>query len=233
MSGSLPMAIGVHSAASPRPAVMPIDREEWRRRLDISNFVNSYYQYKDVQRWPEARKLLIVGPGQGLDTIVFRSRGYQVVTLDIDETFKPDVIGSVHDLSAFGDRAFDVVIASHVLEHLPPEYLDASLSELARVARYAIVYLPVTGRIARLRLTPGIRGWDWSFTINLFNFFDRPNPRHPKYCGGQHYWEVGRRGFTRRNLHRRFSRYFHILDSYENPDWIMSMNYVLEARAPT
>jgi predicted SAM-dependent methyltransferase len=226
------MTMDTHSGTSPQPAVMPIDREEWRRRLDISNFVNSYYQYRDVQRWPDARKILIIGPGQGLDTAVFRSRGYKVVTFDIDATFEPDVIGSVHDLSSFADREFDVAIASHVLEHLPPEYLDRSLSELARVARYCIVYLPVTGRIARLRVTPGIRGWDWSFTISLFNFFDKPDPRRPKYCRGQHYWEVGRRGFTRKNLHRRFSKFFHVAGSYHNPDWIMSMNYILEARAP-
>ena len=32
--------------------------------------------------------------------------------------FKPDVVGSVHDMSMFGDLQFDVAIASHVLEHL-------------------------------------------------------------------------------------------------------------------
>ena len=162
--------------ATPRPEVMPIDREAWARELNLSNFVNSYYQYRDVVKWVGAdSSVLIIGPGQGLDTAVFRWRACRVTTFDIDQTFRPDVMGSCHDMPMFADQQFDVVIASHVLEHLPLAYLDAAIAEIARVGRFAIIYLPVAGRHSMLRFIPGIKGIDWSFALDFRRFWHRPD----------------------------------------------------------
>jgi hypothetical protein len=219
-------------APLPEPEVMPVDRQLWLRQINLSNFVNAFYQYRDLQRIPYARRVLIVGPGQGLDKEILKWRGYDIVTFDIDPTFGPDVTGSVHDLSTFATKQFDVAIASHVLEHLPIRYLDDALCELSRVARYAVVYLPVTGRTAQIRIKPGFLGIDWSLELDLFNYFKAPDPNRPRFCGGQHYWEVGRKGFTRRQLRRRFSTHFDIVDSYRNHDWLPSINYILKSRQP-
>lgn len=216
----------------PKPSVMPIDREAWARELHLSNFVNTYYQYRDLQDLPGVRRVLIVGPGQGLDTAVLRWRGYDVSTFDIDATFHPDVIGSIHDMHMFADKQFDVVIASHVVEHLPIAYLDRALAELARVASFALIYVPSTGRSVQLQLTPGVLGLRWSWILDFYNWFRRPDPSRPVFCGGQHYWEVGRAGFSRRALARRFGRHFRVLKHYRNPDWLFSFNFVLQARAP-
>lgn len=209
---------------------MPLDRVAWKAQLHLSNFTNSYYQYRDVRRCGDARKLLIVGPGQGLDTMVFRWRGYEVTTLDIDDTFSPDVIASVHQLDMFDAAAFDVVIASHVLEHLPVAYLDRAISELARVGRFALVYLPVAGRHAQLRLIPGFRYLDVSLIVDLFNYFSRPDGVRSTYGQGQHFWEIGRPGFTPRAVRRRLSVAFDVIDAYRNRDWTPSYNFVLRSR---
>lgn len=214
----------------PAPAVMPVDREQWMRQLDLSNFVNAYYQYRDVQRFENCRRLLIVGPGQGLQTEVLKWRGYTVTTLDIDETFKPDVIGSVHEMTVFGDLQFDVAIASHVLEHLAVPYLDTALSELSRVARHALIYLPVAGRHFQARLQPGFKGIDISVLLDLFNYFHRPSGLEAKYCQRQHFWEVGMRGFRVRDLKARMSAWFDVVDVYRNRDWNPSVNFVLTSR---
>ncbi len=216
---------------SPRPDVMPLDREAWANELHLSNFVNSYYQYRDVTKWIGAQpSVLIIGPGQGLDTQVLRWRKCRVTTFDIDQTFNPDVIGSCHDMSMFGDAQFDVVIASHVLEHLPLAYLEAALSELARVGRHAIVYLPVAGRHALLRLIPGFKGINWASVIDLRRFWDRPDGARAKYCGGQHYWEIGYRGFRLDDICRRFEAHFDLLEQYRNKDWLPSHNFVMRSR---
>ena len=213
------------------PAVMPIDREKWGRELHLSNFVNAYYHYRDLQRFERHGRVLIVGPGQGLQTVVLRWRGVDVVTLDIDETFKPDVLGSVHDMHMFRDGEFDVVIASHVLEHLPVRYLDPALAELARVAGGALIYLPVAGRHVQARLQPGFRDFDVCLTVDLFNYFDRPDDNEPRYCQRQHYWEAGRPGFRLRDLQERLARHFEIVDVYRNRDWNPSLNFVVKRRS--
>lgn len=214
----------------PAPAVMPGDREAWRVALNRSNFVNTFRQYDDIRSCGAARSILIVGPGQGLDTAVLRWLGYEVTTIDIDDTFGPDVTGSVHDLSMFRDAQFDIVTASHVLEHLAVPYLDGALAELARVARYAIVYLPVHGRKIQLRLLPGFRDLDLSFTLDLFNYLHKPDGITPRYAQGHHFWEIGMRGFRVRDLLRRFAPYFDVQRHYRNADWAVSHNFVLRSR---
>ncbi len=212
------------------PAVMPVDREAWAKQLNLSNFVNCYHQYRDITELQRARNVLIVGPGQGLDTSVLRWRGYDVTTLDIDETFHPDFVGSVHEMPQFRDKQFDVVTASHVLEHLPLPYLDTAMAEIGRVGRFALIYLPVAGRHLQLRFTPGILGIDWSFIVDIFNYVHKPDGLHARYCEGQHYWEVGMKGFRVRDVKRRLSRHFAILKAYRNRDWTPSMNFVVAAK---
>jgi hypothetical protein len=216
--------------SSPEPTVMPIDREAWRRQLHLSNFVNAYYQFRDVQHWVgETPSILIIGPGQGLDTEIFRWRGCRVTTFDIDDTFRPDVLGSCHEMPMFSDAQFDVVIASHVLEHLPLPFLDQALEEISRVGRYAVFYLPVAGRSSMLRLVPGFKGLDWAAIIDICRFWERPDGLTAKYCGGQHYWEVGYRGFRVRDLTKRFAKFFELKACYRNRDWLPSQNFVLKS----
>ena len=49
---------------------MPVDRDSWVQELNLSNFVNTYYQYRDLRSLPNCIQILIIGPGQGLDTLV-------------------------------------------------------------------------------------------------------------------------------------------------------------------
>jgi FkbM family methyltransferase len=223
--------ISAERTQAPLPSVMAGDRESWARQLHLSNFVNSYYQYRDVQLCGgQVKSILIVGPGQGLDTQIFKWRGYKVTTFDIDDTFAPDKTGSVHDLSMFADGSFDVVIASHVLEHVPVAYFESSLREMARVGRYSLVYLPVAGRHFQFRLKLDVRNIDLSSIMDLFNYLDRPDGITRKYCSGQHYWEVGMRGFRVSDLVSRFSRHFDLIEHYRNRDWNPSYNFVMRSK---
>ena len=214
----------------PEPAVMPVDREVWANKLNLSNFINTYYQYRDLQSCGNCRNILIVGPGQGFEVLVLKWRGYEVSTVDIDETFNPDHIGSVHDLSMFNDKEFDAVIASHVLEHTAEPYLDAALKEIARVGRYALIYLPVAGRHGQLRFIAGIRDIDLSFVWDIFNYFERPDGITPCYCQKQHFWELGMRGFRVKDIKKRMEECFNIISSYRNRYLLPSYNFIFRSK---
>ena len=215
---------------TPQPSVMPVDRERWGQQLHLCNFVNAYYQYEDIQRCGNVKKVLIIGPGQGLDTHIFKWRGFEVTTFDIDETFHPDIVGSAHDLSMFGDKSFDVIIASHVLEHLPVPYLDQCLAEFARVGAYSIVYLPVAGRHFQFQVKLDLKGINLSFEFDLFNYLHKPDGVTPRYCQGMHYWELGMRGFRLSDMKHRFENNFDVMLAYRNRDWNPSFNFVLKAK---
>ena len=221
-----------HERCVPLPAPMGVDRETWARELPLCAFINAYYQVRDVAALPNCRRVLVVGPGQGLVLPILRWRGYSVETFDIDATFAPDHLGSVHDLGRFSAGQFDVIVASHVLEHLAEPYLDTALGEMARVGRYSLIYLPVAGRYAALRVQPGVLNLDWQLRFNLFNYFESPDGITRKYCVGEHYWEIGRRGFRVRDVKKRFERFFRIVQAYRNVDWLPSYNFVLQSRHP-
>jgi hypothetical protein len=222
--------MGEKSDHIPEPAVMPVDREVWARQLNLSNFINTYCQYRDLQSCGNVTKVLLIGTGQGFEALVLKWRGYEVTTFDIDELFHPDVVGSVHDLSVFKDKSFDVVIASHVLEHLAEPYLERSLKEIARVGNYALIYLPVAGKHGQLRLIAGVRGIDLSFIWDIYNFFEKPDGNTPRYCQRQHFWEIGMRGFRVRDIQKRMEQNFHLIHSYRNKYWLPSYNFILKSK---
>lgn len=212
----------------PAPAAMPVDKKAWLAELHISNFHNAYYQYRDARACiGDQGRILIVGPGQGLGAAVFRSRGYEVTTYDIDPEIGPDHVGSVHDMKVFTDGQFDLVIASHVLEHMSFALLDDGLRELSRVARFALVYLPYAGRHLDLSLH---NTREHHLRLNLPPFWRRPSLERPLFAGGQHFWEIGVWGITRGTIQEAMEEHFAVIDSYQNPHWLVSMNFVLRSR---
>jgi hypothetical protein len=222
------------SKNTPQPSVMPLDREAWKSQLHLSQFVNTYYQCRDLNECiGPIGNLLIIGPGAGLDALVMRWKGYKVTTFDIDETFAPDVLGSCHNMPMFKTGQFDAVIASHVLEHLPLHLLDFALSEISRVGRFAIIYLPVAGRHAQISLKPDIRGKHLGLVMDLFRYWERPSGDRLNFGGGQHYWEVGYRGFRVKDLTKRLTNQFRIIRHYRNWDWLPSYNFVLQSHRMT
>ena len=214
-----------------KPSVMPLDREAWKQQLSLSQFINTYYQYRDISKCIGGEgNVLIIGPGAGLDALILHWKGYQITTFDIDEIFSPDVQGSCHEMPMFKSGQFDAVVVSHVLEHLPVELLDSALNEIARVGRFAIIYLPVAGRHAQISLKPNIRGKHLGLIVDLFSYWERPKGDQLNYRFGLHYWEVGYKGFRVKDLIKRLENNFNILQRYRNRDWIPSYNFVLQSK---
>jgi len=96
-------------------------------------------------------------------TPVFAGDDWQEVRFDIDESARPDIIGSMTDLSAIADDSFDAVYSSHNIEHLYPHEVPVALREFARVLKsdgFLIITCPdlqsVCAQVAEDRLTEAI-----------------------------------------------------------------------------
>lgn len=107
---------------------------------------------------PCAETVLEVGCGDGLVTN-FIAKTYKVVGLELSKAGVDKVKalglacvqGNVASLP-FGNKAFDVVLASEVLEHLDEELYQAALLEIHRVAKkYIIITVPNKERFQSLR----------------------------------------------------------------------------------
>ena len=164
---------------------------------DEKRWMSYFHQVKEVLAFkPES--ILVVGKGNGLVAEYLKLSGIKVITIDVDENTKPDVIASVIKMP-FKDNEFNVVLCAQVLEHLPYNDFEKSILEIKRVAKWgAVISLPHFGPAIRFLfkfpLLPEIK-----FMIKL------PYPKKHIFKG-EHYWEIGKRGFSLRKIKEDFKK---------------------------
>ena len=164
---------------------------------DEKRWMSYFHQAKEVLAFkPES--ILVVGKGNGLVAEYLKLNDIKVITIDIDENTKPDVIASVVKMP-FRDNEFDIILCAQVLEHLPYNDFEKSLLEIKRVAKLgAVISLPHFGPAIKfclkIPLLPPIR-----FMIKL------PYPIKHKFKG-EHYWEIGKRGFGAGKIKNDFKK---------------------------
>lgn len=171
-----------------------ITKDHYRRSSYDSKdrWVSYWYQINYVvARNP--RKVLEIGPGNKTVTEALRKKGIEVTTVDIASDLNPDVIAPVTKLP-FPDRAFEGILAAEVLEHLPFNDFPKAISEIRRVAgRFAVISLPHAGFVFSLEFKIPLIGkksflWKLPFFWRVHEF------------NGEHYWELGKRGFSVRRI---------------------------------
>lgn len=148
----------------------------------------SYYHQLSLVRECAPATMLEVGPGEGVVTENVRRSGVKVVTCDIAEDLHPDVVGSVTSLP-FKDQEFELALAAEILEHIRFEDVPQALRELARVvSRYVVISLPHPGWVFsfafKIPLLPRVELWfqvPFFWQTHIFN--------------GEHYWELGKKGY--------------------------------------
>ena len=103
----------------------------------------------------------------------------------------------------FGDDSFDVVLCAEVLEHLPFEKFEESLRELKRVSKKNIILsLPHFGHSIKLSFkTPLIKERKLAARLAF--------PIKHEF-NGEHYWEMGKRGYPPKKIRNIIRKYFKI-----------------------
>ena len=100
--------------------------------------------------------LLHVGCGhktRALTTRGFSARNWHELRLDLDPSVKPDLIGSLTDLSMVADASIDGIYSSHNIEHLYPHEVPIALAEFRRVLKprgLAVITCPDLRSICKL-----------------------------------------------------------------------------------
>jgi hypothetical protein len=91
---------------------------------------------------------------------MFRTADWREVRCDIDPQTRPDIVGSITDMSKLiASQSFDGVWSSHSLEHLYAHEVASALSEFRRILKmtgFALITSPDLESIASLILEYGI-----------------------------------------------------------------------------
>lgn len=151
---------------------------------------SSYWHQLDLVRRYSSQKILEIGVGEGVVARELKNEGRAVTTFDIAEDLHPDVVGSVTDMLQIKEKSYDLVLAAEILEHICFEDVQEAFFQIARVVEnYVVVSVPHPGYVFLLEFkVPLIR------KVTLFIKLPFFWKRHQ--FDGQHYWELGKKGYS-------------------------------------
>jgi len=158
----------------------------------LERWVN-YWHQMDLVRKESPASVLEVGVGAGIVSKQLKSE-FNVTTLDIDPALGPDIVGSITRIP-IPDKSVDVVLAAEILEHLPwPQEVSSALKEMARVSKKSLVIsVPHAGfcfmMSFKFPLIPKVQ-----LLLKLPYFYKT------HVFDGEHYWEIGKKGYPIRVL---------------------------------
>lgn len=179
-----------------------VDKQAYRfeRYTGLDRWSSYHYQLRELLAL-NPRSVVEVGVGDGVVRQYLRhNTDISYTSFDFAEDLKPDVVGDVRAMS-FADGSFDVACAFEVLEHLPFEDFDQALGELARVSKkHVLVSLPHFGPPVKFLLK-------LPFLPELRLAFKIPFPKTHVF-NGQHYWEIGKRGYPPSRIRAALSKHF-------------------------
>lgn len=161
----------------------------------------SYFHQLDEAMAFQPRSILEIGVGDRVfSSFIKNNTDIAYTSLDIAADLKPDVVGSAEALP-FPDKSFDIICAFEVLEHLPFEKFPQVLAEIARVAKNgAVISLPHFGPafkfLIKLPFIPEIKA-----------AFKAPFSKQHSW-NGQHYWEIGKRGYSPATIRKAIKQHF-------------------------
>jgi ubiquinone/menaquinone biosynthesis C-methylase UbiE len=169
-------------------------------------FASYFYQLRELHK-VSPKTILEVGVGDAvIGNYIRDNTDIKYTSIDVAADVNPDVIGGVLEMP-FENETHDVVCAFEVLEHIPFESFEKAISEMSRVARtHVMVSVPHFGPPLKFLLKiPFIKEIRAAFKI----------PYHPAHVwNGQHYWEIGKKGYSAKSIREIMSKYGTLVSEY-------------------
>ena len=155
-----------------------------------------YWHQVDMlrSRIKEGERILEIGVGTKFTSNYLKSKGFEVVTMDIDPEKKPDIVGNIV-LDELKEE-FDYVLAFEVFEHIPFEDFRKVLGKINRICRKKLLISVPRNEKQWLRLTAELPGRKtYGFRIRTLR---------NKIITKHHHWEVDFSPYTKSKLEQTF-----------------------------
>lgn len=168
----------------------------------VDRWVSYYYQLQFVLECLP-KTILEIGVGDKVfGSYIKQNTDIKYTSLDYDQSVKPDVVADVLALP-FKNNEFDLICIFEVLEHIQYNQFENALKELSRVSKKdVIISLPHFGPPIKFSFKiPFLPEIKLSYKIPFFK-------KH--IFNGQHYWEIGKKGYSKRTIRNMLSKYFYI-----------------------
>ncbi len=185
------------------------------------------------------KSVLEVGSGNGIVSAGLSAAGVPVTRIDLDSNLKPDLRGDVTRLP-FVENAFDLVLASQVLEHIPVDMLSSTLAGLARVAcRRVVLSVPYNQHYFSLGMQVKINKYlylggrvnRWLEKWGEQRFYlGRSQTKRTFEFDGEHHWELGYRQYPMHWFLDLVAPHFEVVESFRVPNSPYHYAFVLKTR---
>lgn len=206
---------------------MQVQKEhyDFKKYVTPQRWMSYYYQICEVIKNDDYSSVLIIGKGDDIVPAILEKlcESKEIHTFDFDAELKPTYVGDVRKLSSIVTKKYDVIICCQVLEHLEWKYFRNIIQQIHQICtKRVILSLPVCR-------------YSVSIMLNLPKFHDKVGgivvpmiwKRRVKW-NGEHYWEVGIQGHTRKQILTVLKRYFKIKNHYYVPEntyhWFIIMD---------
>ena len=178
------------------------------------------------------RTLLHVGCSYGNiqnTTDGFQDGNWKEIRLDIDPRVKPDVIGSLLDLSAVPNNSIDAIYSSHNIEHVYHHQIPIALSEFKRVLHpdgFVVLTCPDLQSICALVVDDKLEDSAYMSEAGPITALDMIYGFSKDISQGNEFMSH-KTGFTKTSLHKHFSNaHFKEIYCYRRPQhydlWVLA-----------
>jgi hypothetical protein len=134
--------------------------------------------------------------------------GFNISTLDINPTIKPDIVGSVAALP-IKSGSIDLIIAQQILEHLPFSRFPQIISDFSSISNMVIISLPHVSFHFTIGVKLPLLKWQ-SVSITAPFAIGR--------ISKQHHWEIGNSIKIKKILHCFRETGFEIERNFRTPE---------------
>jgi len=193
----------------------------FKNYVDIGRWNSYYYQINEVLALTP-KTVLIVGVGDNIVREILAKQGLKVFTFDFDEKLHPDFLGNVEEIeNILKGKQFDVIVCFQVLEHIPYNQFENILNQFSKIANNSIISLPYASIEYYLSFKlPVIKTVRIQIRISKFYVKHKFN--------GEHYWEIGKKGFSKSKIKKSIDKFFDIQKEFCPPHNSYHLFFVLK-----